>query len=150
MIGGVGHQPGSGQLGEARGAGKRADAVGQQAKVILALSRDAGGEVPPNARGLASSAIARGIDPASLFASRVGNGVGGPAQPPVPAVDDGALGVAVANRGGAVRDDSGVEAAPAGEAGNGAPEKSLAFGGLVISEDPSLALLLEADAQTDV
>lgn len=41
------------------------------AKAAVAEARAAGIELPKNAQGMAASAIARGADPASLFAAKV-------------------------------------------------------------------------------
>ncbi|MEQ9041226.1 MAG: hypothetical protein RIE24_23090 [Silicimonas sp.] len=71
MIGAVGSQAVGLRGIEQGGPGKRAEAVGQQAKAAVAAARDAGSETPRNAQGIAASAVARGIDPASLFAARV-------------------------------------------------------------------------------
>lgn len=71
MIGAVGNQAMGPQGAEARGAGKRAEAVGQQAKALVAAAREAGAALPKNAQGIAAAAVARGVDPASLFAARV-------------------------------------------------------------------------------
>lgn len=60
----------------APGVGRNANAVGQQAKLAVAEARAAGVALPSNAQGIAASGIARGVDPASLFASQV-------AEPPV-------------------------------------------------------------------
>ena len=66
-------------------AGKRAMAVGQQARAAVAEARAGGAELPRNAQGVAASAIARGADPASVFAALVT-----PEVPPEPvAPNDG-------------------------------------------------------------
>lgn len=51
--------------------GNSAQSVGHQAKAAVAAATEAGQEVPKNAQGLAASAIARGADPATLFAAMV-------------------------------------------------------------------------------
>ncbi len=51
--------------------GKSAMAPGQLAKVAVAEARAAGIEVPKNAQGFAASQIAKGADPASIFAAAV-------------------------------------------------------------------------------
>ena len=55
----------------ADGPGKSVMAPGQMAKSAVAEARAAGAELPPNAQGLAASQIARGADPASLFAALI-------------------------------------------------------------------------------
>ena len=92
--------------------GKSAQSVGHVAKAAVAEARAAGVELPKNAQGMAASAIARGADPASVFAALLApepdTGTDGPdtgtdgvdtdaAAPPVgdtgtpgPIVDDGA------------------------------------------------------------
>ncbi len=119
---------------EARGAGKSAEAVGQKAKAIVAVAREANFEVPRNAQGLAASAVARGIDPASLFAGQVSDGVDVP-DPDIaaPGAPDGD---SVAQDAAAIISD---EAAVSGFA---------AKAELVISEDPSAALL-RGDAEDE-
>lgn len=65
--------------------GKSAQAPGQQAKVAVAAAEAAGIALPKNAQGMAASAIARGADPASIFAALVA-----PPEPPAtepPAAD---------------------------------------------------------------
>jgi hypothetical protein len=51
--------------------GGRAGAVGQMAKAAVAEARAAGVDLPGNAQGLAASQIARGADPATVFAALV-------------------------------------------------------------------------------
>lgn len=93
MIGAIGDQAASYARPSAADAGRRADAVGQQAKASVSAAREAGAELPKNAQGLAASGIARGADPASIFAALVteiapsdaGGDVGGV---PTTAVDD--------------------------------------------------------------
>ncbi len=51
--------------------GKSAMAPGQLAKVAVTEARAAGIEVPKNAQGFAASQIAKGADPASIFAAVV-------------------------------------------------------------------------------
>lgn len=68
----------------ARGAG-REGAPGQVAKMAVKMAAEAGAELPPNAKGLAASAIAKGADPESVFAAMIP-----PAEPaPEPAPDTG-------------------------------------------------------------
>ena len=50
------------------GPGKSANAVGQLAKQAVSAAQEAGITLPKNAQGFAASQIARGADPASLFA----------------------------------------------------------------------------------
>ena len=64
---------------EAGGPGKSMQGVGQQAKLAVAAAREAGLELPANAQGRVASAVARGIDPGSLFSARVSE----PQQPGV-------------------------------------------------------------------
>lgn len=84
------------------GPGKSAMAPGQLAKVAVAEARAAGVEVPKNAQGLAASQIAKGADPASIFAAQIAALAPPPASDlpddgnvPVagndPAVDDGQI-----------------------------------------------------------
>lgn len=54
--------------------GRSGAAVGQQAKAAVAAAIEAGIDVPRNAQGLAASSIARGADPAALFAAQVQSG----------------------------------------------------------------------------
>lgn len=129
MIGAIGNQA---MAAEARGAGKSAEAVGQKAKAIVAVAREANFEVPRNAQGLAASAVARGIDPASLFAGQVSDGV----DVPDIAAPDAPDGDSVAQDAAAIMSD---EAAVTGFA---------AKAELVISEDPSAALL-QGDAEDE-
>ena len=53
------------------GPGKSAQSVGHRAKAAVADAREAGLEVPKNAQGYAASMIAKGADPATLFAALV-------------------------------------------------------------------------------
>ncbi len=55
----------------AEGAGQAGNAPGQQAKEAVRTAREAGAELPKNAQGVASSAIARGAEPSSVFAALV-------------------------------------------------------------------------------
>ena len=71
MIGAVGDAAYSGNRGAVE-QGRRAEAVGQQAKAAVAAAREAGAELPKNAQGIAASGIARGADPSSIFAALVG------------------------------------------------------------------------------
>lgn len=71
MIGAVGDAAYSGNRGTVE-QGRRAEAVGQQAKAAIAAAREAGAELPKNAQGIAASGIARGADPSSIFAALVG------------------------------------------------------------------------------
>lgn len=133
MIGAVGTQM---QAAEARGAGKGAQAVGQQAKAAVAVAREAGFDGPRNAQGIAASAVARGIDPASLFAGQVAepadvSGAEAAAQDDVALLaPDSPVGTGAA----AEADATGNEI---GKVSDFAPKAEL-----VISEDPAVALLL--------
>ncbi len=71
MIGAVGEPAFSGNRGSVE-QGRRAEAVGQQAKAAVAAATEAGAELPKNAQGIAASGIARGADPSSIFAALVG------------------------------------------------------------------------------
>ncbi len=55
----------------AEGAGQAGTAPGQQAKEAVRTAREAGADLPENAQGVASSAIARGAEPSSVFAALV-------------------------------------------------------------------------------
>lgn len=55
----------------ADGPGKSAQSVGHQAKAAVAAAQEAGMDVPKNAQGYASSMIAQGADPATVFAAMV-------------------------------------------------------------------------------
>ncbi len=55
----------------AEGPGKKMQAVGQKAKMAVAMAREAGVELPKDAQGMAASGLARGADAESLFASLV-------------------------------------------------------------------------------
>ena len=54
-----------------RDMGKSAQSVGHMAKAAVAQAAAAGADLPSNAQGLAASQIARGADPASVFAAFV-------------------------------------------------------------------------------
>lgn len=71
MIGAIGDQAAMATRGGSAEQGRRAEAVGQQAKAAVAAAREAGAELPKNAQGLAASGIARGAEPASIFAALV-------------------------------------------------------------------------------
>ncbi len=111
MIGAIGDQAAAYARPSGAEAGRRGEAVGQQAKAAVAAAREAGAELPKNAQGLAASGIARGADPASIFAALVtevapsdaGGDVGGV---PTTAVDD----PGVTSEAGSV--DVPVDAAP--------------------------------------
>jgi hypothetical protein len=55
----------------AQEASKKESAPGQQAKAAIAEAREAGTELPKNIQGKVASAIARGIDPQTVFAALV-------------------------------------------------------------------------------
>lgn len=146
MIGTVGNQALAAQAVEARGAGKNAQAVGQQAKAIVAVAREAAVDMPKNSQGLAASAVARGIDPASLFAARVAEpeGAGDTVAP-------GDTPVAVEPVAEVAAD--GVES---GDVVTGAVGEADAVSGvvdaakqLIVSEDPGLALLIDETTSRD-
>ena len=146
MIGSVGNQALAAQSAEARVAGKNAQAVGQQAKAIVAIARELGADMPKNAQGLAASTVARGIDPASLFAARVAE--------PESAGDTVAPGVApVAVEPVAEVAADGVES---GDGATSAVGEADAVSGvvdaakqLIVSEDPGLALLIDETTSRD-
>ena len=71
MIGAIGDQASAYARPSAADAGRRGDAVGQQAKAAVTAARDAGADLPKNAQGLAASGIARGAEPASIFAALI-------------------------------------------------------------------------------
>ena len=78
--------------------GKSGQSVGHQAKAAVAAAASDGVDLPRNAQGMAASAIARGIDPASVFAALVApeptppTGDGAVDEPPVPTGEpDGAV-----------------------------------------------------------
>lgn len=66
--------------------GNSAMAVGQIAKQLVKDAIAAGAELPKNAQGMAASAVARGADPASVFAAQVAEDV--PPDPPTPTAED--------------------------------------------------------------
>lgn len=66
--------------------GKSAESVGHAAKAAVAAAREAGLDVPRNAQGLAASQIARGADPASIFAARTAETPSG--EEPLPVAPD--------------------------------------------------------------
>ena len=65
--------------------GKSGQSMGHMAKAAVAEAKATGAELPKNAQGLAASAIAKGADPASIFAALV-------TPDPVEPSDDGVLG----------------------------------------------------------
>ena len=81
--------------------GKSAESVGHRAKAAVQTTFADTSTAPANAQGLAASAIARGIDPAQLFASMIAD------QTPVDAADEEAPAPAAAT------DDATGETAPA-------------------------------------
>lgn len=146
MIGPVGTQQVVAPSGEARGVGKSAQAVGQQAKAIVAIAREAGAEVPRNARGLAASALARGIDPASLFAARVTEpeGLGDPIEPgdaPVAGAPVAEVSIDGGETGSVI---TGIE-----EDAESLPRALEADKQLIVSEGPGRALLLDETTSRD-
>lgn len=54
-----------------QGPGKSAQSVGHMAKAAIAAAHEAGIDVPKNAQGFAASQIAKGADPAAIFAAQV-------------------------------------------------------------------------------
>ena len=85
MIGATGDVAYSGNRG-AVDQSRRADAVGQLAKEAVSSAREAGTALPKNAQGVAASGIARGADPASIFAALVA-----PVEEPGDAPDAGGV-----------------------------------------------------------
>jgi len=111
MIGAIGDQAAAYTRPSGADAGRRGEAVGQQAKAAVSAAREAGAELPKNAQGLAASGIARGADPASIFAALVSevaptDASGDVGGVPTTAVDD--LGVPTGDGTG----DVPVEATP--------------------------------------
>lgn len=140
MIGAAGNQ-GAQPIGadNRAAAGNRANAPGQQAKAAVIVAREAGMDLPANAQGVAASAIARGADPASVFA-----GMAATPQPSVEAGgdDDGAVDADVADQGGAVaRDEAALEDGKAEDPFSPGKDKTFGPGAYLISEDPLEALL---------
>lgn len=122
----------------ARGAGKSAQSIGQLAKAAVAVAREARADLPSNAQGLAASAAARGIDPASLFAARVEEKGGGADVAPVapdPVPDVIAAGP-LETKASAGTQPPTISDAEVGPVFLPKPER-------IISEDPSVALLQE-------
>ena len=133
MVGAIGNQAGVAQAGKERTEGKGPRSIGSLAKAAVASAREAGADLPKNAQGLAASALARGIDPASLFAARVSDSASGLSgdgstntevlvtqSPDLPAGEGSVDGDAEGNIAG--------EAAPAGvvEPGDGADQSGVA------------------------
>ena len=167
MIGAIGDQASAYARPSAADAGRRGEAVGQQAKAAVSAARDAGAELPKNAQGLAASGIARGADPASIFAALVtevapadaGGDVGGV---PTTAADD--LGVPDAPVAGdtpveatpsapvaplppTVAEGDGAETAPADEAGE-VVQVAVSQNALSV-DDGEIALELLTTAQSE-
>lgn len=89
----------------------RAGAPGQLAKAAIAAAREAGAELPANAQGRATSAIARGADPATVFEARLPQTEQGPGTNATedvnsadPAAEEGPSGDAAAPDANAVED----------------------------------------------
>lgn len=57
--------------GASEAAARAVSAPGQQAREAVRTAREAGADLPRNAQGVASSAIARGAEPSSVFAALV-------------------------------------------------------------------------------
>lgn len=111
MIGAIGDQAAAYSRPSGADAGRRGEAVGQQAKAAVSVARDVGAALPKNAQGLAASGIARGAEPASIFAALVtevapGDASGDVGGVPTAAPDD--LGIS----GTAGQDVAPVDAAP--------------------------------------
>lgn len=69
---GPGNRPNMGGAGIDVSIGRgKAGAVGQLAKQAVSEARATGAELPSNAQGLAASQIAKGADPATIFAALV-------------------------------------------------------------------------------
>ena len=93
---------------------KSGAAPGQLAKAAVAAARDAGIELPRNAQGLAASQIARGADPASVFAALVADGATGEDAgdtPNDPGTDSGVEPPVIADGSGAADVDAILTAA---------------------------------------
>lgn len=67
--------------GEITARGKSAQSVGHRAKAAVSAAREAGAVLPSNAQGMAASAVARGMDPAALFAALIPPPLEPPAEP---------------------------------------------------------------------
>ena len=70
MISDVGNSPRM-MHQDVAGPGKKMNSVGHQAKAAVQAAQEAGADMPKNAQGLAASAIAKGADPASVFAGMI-------------------------------------------------------------------------------
>ena len=86
----------------AEGPGKSAMAPGQQAKAAVAEAEVQGATLPANAQGYAASQIARGADPATVFAAMIPQPApeppaGDPVAPDVPVDAAGSAGTNVAD-----------------------------------------------------
>lgn len=134
MIEAIGKQTLAVQTPEPRGADKSVQSIGQLAKAAVTAAREAGGmELPRNAQGIAASSIARGIDPASLFAAQVADsGAGGEGADPTDAAPE----------------EAGPATSVTGAKNTVAPEDIVpadfpAKVVPIISEDPSVALPLD-------
>ena len=79
MIGNLGHSHPVHPNGQFAPGGS-AQSVGHQAKAAVAAAREAGADLPKNAQDIAASGLARGADPATLFASLI--------APEAPVTDD--------------------------------------------------------------
>lgn len=116
------------------GPGKSAMAPGQMAKAAVAEARAAGAQLPANAQGLAASQIARGADPASLFAALIPQ-----SETPL----DGGEGA------------TGNPAAPTGDAPDASPTDTLPAGDTPIDAGPAGGVITDtatpdADTTPDV
>ncbi|QGX96856.1 hypothetical protein EI983_00590 [Roseovarius faecimaris] len=105
--------------------GKAAQSVGHMAKAAVTAAKEAGAVLPKNAQGLAASAVAHGVDPATLFESMI---------PPPPAVED-----TPPDDGATAPDPDPVQAA---EAGFG--EAATITGGVTTGAETALELLQES------
>ena len=117
--------------------GKSAQSVGHLAKTAVADARAEGAELPRNAQGLAASQIARGADPASIFAGIIAAQM--PVEPVAPPVDQAidAYGAAT----GAIDDAQDDTATPASD--------PVADATLAGATDDQLALALLEQAAGD-
>lgn len=102
-VGGVGNLN---RIGGGQGA---ETAPGQLAKSAVSAAREAGIELPPNAQGFAASSIARGADPAAVFAAAAAEETPGIPRDPAPDVTAGTGGAPDAPETG-----TGNDVAPAG------------------------------------
>lgn len=136
MMRGPGTVPGA----EKSGSGKSAQSVGHLAKAVVASARsaalEAGVELPRNAQGLAASGIARGADPASIFAGLLAGDTGDlPVDPPADVPADGFDGSVVVPDAGDVGDVPVADGSDAADVAVGDPGSSVEGDGSGVAED---------------